>query len=371
MNKVIKEFFDKEYNQNENLEFILLKIENNNKPNKYKFLKMIATFVLVIGVTSGIVFAGIKTYENIFKQPEKINNFIEELKVDDEDVATMISEEDAKLRVIEESKRYNLNINNDNITNVEIIKNPNYDEIFYCFTTEENIRVNINAITGKLMSFYIDDVYTVEEIEKFTSTKEQIIKVAEEKMKEYGYDEEYKISYISSNKTDNETKSYFWYIWFSKEYDGLFNPCESVSMTIIPQINMVISMVIEDEPFENNPIIITQDDAEKIALEKDDKLNTEEYKKTEEIKVELAIKRMNADVYLKENGLSNGNEQKVLEDGTIYSYNTYKMNGKARKVYIVEINYEDRPFGQPRKYYVDTTTGEVIGGEDIFDLLTY
>ena len=44
------------------------------------------------------------------------------------------------------------------------------------------------------------------------------------------------------------------------------------------------------------------------------------------------------------------------------------MNGKARKVYTVEFSYEGRPFNQTRTYYVDTTTGEVVGGEDIFDL---
>ena len=58
----------------------------------------------------------------------------------------------------------------------------------------------------------------------------------------------------------------------------------------------------------------------------------------------------------------------ILEDGTEYSYNTYKMNGKARKVYTVEFSYEDKPFNQTRTYYIDTTTGEVVGGEDIFDL---
>ena len=44
------------------------------------------------------------------------------------------------------------------------------------------------------------------------------------------------------------------------------------------------------------------------------------------------------------------------------------MNGRVRKAYIVTFSYENRPFGLTRTYYIDATTGEVIGGEDI---LTY
>ena len=88
-----------------------------------------------------------------------------------------------------------------------------------------------------------------------------------------------------------------------------------------------------------------------------------------EVKSKLAIRQINAEVYLKENGIETRNEQKVLEDGTIISYDPYKRNGKWRKVYVVEIIYLNRPFGQTRKYYIDSTTKEVVGGEDIYDLL--
>lgn len=370
-NKFIKDFFDKEYNQNENLNSILSKIASDDKSNKYKFSRMIATFMLVIGIGSGMVLAGTKIYENIFKQPEKIENFTEELKVNVDDLNKVISEDEAKEYAIKEAKKYNLNVDNDNISSVEIIKNPNYDEITYHFTTEENTNIHINAITGKLTYFDIEDAYTGKELEKFTSNRDEMILVAEKKMREFGYGDEYKVSYVYSNNGDDETKSYLWYIGFSKEYDGVFNKNQNITMTIIPQINLVSKICVVDEPFENNPIIITKEEAEKIAIEKDNLINTEGYKRLDKIKTELSIERMNADVYLKENGLSNGNETKTLEDESVHSYNTYKMNGKVRKVYVVEFCYEDRPFGQTRKYYVDTTAGEIIGGEDIFDLLTY
>lgn len=367
-NNESKEYLKEQYSMEKNFSEILEKIGEEKNMQVNKVLKTVATFVITIGITVGIVYAGNTVYEKVFKKPEKIENFIEELKVTEQDLENIITEKEAIQKSIEEMKRYGYTINENEINSTEISKSPNYDEINYIIKTVNGIQIQINALTGKLIGFYIDVDYTTQELEKFTTTKENIIEIAKNKLKEFGYGEEYKLSYISSNYSDDESKSYFWYLWFSKEYDGLFNPTECISMTIIPQINIVSGLNIDDEPFENNPIIITEDEAINIAKEKDKIINTENYT-TKEVKAELDIKRMRADVYLKENGYTNnGNEVKELEDGTIYSYSPFKLNGKPRKVYVVEIFYNDRPFNQTRKYYVDTTTGEVVGGEDIFDM---
>ena len=341
------------------------KEEKLEKKSKFNILKFVATFVVTMGVSIGMVYAGGVIYEKIFTKPEKIENYIEELKVNEEDLNNMISEEKAINIAKEEIKKYGLSLKDEDIIETLIEKSPNYDEITYLIKTN-NLQISINAVTGKFKSFWLDDNYTTEEIEKLTSSKEEIIKAAKEKLKEYGISDEYKLSYISSNLMEEE-KSYLWYLWFSKEYDGLFNETETVNMTIIPKVNLVTALSITNEPFENNPIEISMEEAVNIAREKDKIINTENYKE-KSFTANLAIKRMNPEVYLKENGLTNGNETTILEDGTEYSYNTYKMNGRARKVYTVEISYEDRPVNQTRTYYVDVTTGEVVGGEDIFDL---
>ena len=366
-NKVIKEYFKKEYSQETNVKAIISEIRKEENMRKNKILKMVATFIITIGVTASLVYASTVVYEKVFQKPEKIENFIEELKVTEEELNKIISESEAIEKAEEQIKRYGITLQNEEIKNTEIIKSPNYQEITYMIKTKE-LTVSINAITGNLISFWREDSYSVKELEKFTTTREEIIEVGKAKLKEYGFSDEYKLSNISSNYSDEEEKSYFWYLWFSKEYDGVFNPKQSVSMTIIPQIDFVKSLTVEDEPFENNPIVITEEEAIKIAKEKDEQINKEGYI-SKGYKAELAIKPVKPDVYLKENGLSYGNETKVLEDGSVYSYNTYRMNGKMRKVYVIEISYENRPFGQPRNYYIDATTGEVIGGEDIFDLL--
>ena len=360
--------FDDKILENVKLKIAISNFEKEEKPmSKQKVLKMVAMFIVIIGLLASVTYAGSVIYEKIFKEPEKIENYIEELKVTKEDLEKVITKEEAINKAKEELKRYKIDLDVNKIESIELQKNPNYDEITYVIKLSKTEQFFINARTGALNNFYVDEGLSLEELEKCTSTREDVLEQAKLKLKEYGYDEnEYKISYVYSNADNDENKSYYWYIWFSKEYDGVFNEYQSISMTFIPKINKVHSLSISDEPFENNEIKITMEQAIDIAKEKDKIINTENYIQ-KGVDAKLDIVRVNPEVYLKENGLENGNETATLEDGTIYSYNTYKMNGRVRKAYKVTISYENRPLGLTRTYYVDVTTGEVIGGEDIFD----
>ena len=360
--------FDNKILENVKLKIAISNFEKEEKPmSKQKVLKMVAMFIVIIGLLASVTYAGSVIYEKIFKEPEKIENYIEELKVTKEDLEKVITKKEAINKAKEELKRYKIDLDVNKIESIELQKNPNYDEITYVIKLSKTDQFFIDARTGALNNFYVDEGLSLEELEKCTSTREDVLEQAKLKLKEYGYDEnEYKISYVYSNADNDENKSYYWYIWFSKEYDGVFNEYQSISMTFIPKINKVHSLSISDEPFENNKIKITMEQAIDIAKEKDKIINTENYIQ-KGVDAKLDIVRVNPEVYLKENGLENGNETATLEDGTIYSYNTYKMNGRVRKAYKVTISYENRPLGLTRTYYVDVTTGEVIGGEDIFD----
>ena len=360
--------FDDKILENVKLKIAISNFEKEEKPmSKQKVLKMIAMFIVIIGLLASVTYAGSVIYEKIFKEPEKIENYIEELKVTKEDLEKVITKEEAINKAKEELKRYKIDLDVNKIESIELQKNPNYDEITYVIKLSKTDQFFIDARTGALNNFYVDEGLSLEELEKCTSTREDVLEQAKLKLKEYGYDEnEYKISYVNSNNGDDENKSYFWYIWFSKEYDGVFNEYQSISMTFIPKINKVHSLSISDEPFENNEIKITMEQAIDIAKEKDKVINTENYIQ-KGVDAKLDIVRVNPEVYLKENGLENGNKVATLEDGSTYSYYEYKMNGRVRKAYKVTISYENRPLGLTRTYYVDVTTGEVIGGEDIFD----
>lgn len=357
--------------ENVKIKIAISNFDKEDKPmSKQKILKMVAMFTIVIGLTASVTYAGSVIYEKIFKEPEEIENYIDELKVNEEELSKIISKEEAVNKAVEQLKRYKIDLNTNDIENIELQKAPNYDKITYVISTKNNDNFFIDANTGDLRSFDIDDGLSLEEVEKCTSNRDDIIKQAENKMKEYGYSvDEYKISSVSCNLTDDESKAYMWYITFAKEYDGIFNEYQSVNMTIIPKINKVTQLSIENESFEDNPIEISEEEAIEIAKEKDKVINTENYTQSN-IESKLAIVRVNPEVYLKENNLENGNETITLEDGSTYSYNTYKMNGRVRKAYAISISYENRPFDIPRTYYVDCTTGEVIGGVNIFDLYT-
>ena len=360
--------FNKKILEKVKLNIAISNFEKEEKPmNITKVLKMAAMFVVIIGLVAGVTYAGSIVYEKVFKEPEKIENYIDELKVNEEDLSKIISKDEAVDNAVEELKRYKIDLDKNNLENIELQKSPNYDSITYVMSTKNKDSIFVDAYTGVLRSFYIDDVLSLEEVEKCTSNRDEIIKQAQEKMKEYGYSDEYKISNISCNISDNEEKAYMWYITFSKKYDGIFNEYQSINMTIIPKINRVTSLSINNEPFDDNPIEISMEEAINIAKEKDNVITSENYIKSG-VESELAIVRVNPQVYLKENNLENGNQTITLEDGTTYSFNTYKMNGRVRRAYKVSILYENRPFGIPRTYYVDSTTAEVIGGEDIFDL---
>ena len=362
-----KDFNDKIL-ENVKFKIAISNFEKEEKPmSKQKVLKMVAMFVVIIGLLASLTYAGSVIYEKIFKEPEKIENYIDELKVTQEDLSNVISKEEAVNKAKEELKRYKIDLDVNKIQSVELEKNPNYDEITYIISLSKTEQFFINARTGVLNYFCVDEFLSLEELEKCTSTREDVLEQAKLKLKEYGYDEnEYKISYVNSNNGDDENKSYLWYIWFSKEYDGVFNEYQSISMTFIPKINMVQSLSISDEPFDNNEIKITMEQAIDIAKEKDKIINSENYIQ-KGVDAKLEIVRVNPEVYLKENGLENGNKVATLEDGSTYSYYEYKMNGRVRKAYKVTISYENRPLGLTRTYYVDVTTGEVIGAEDIFD----
>ena len=360
--------FNNKILENVKLKIAISNFEKEEKPmSKQKVLKMVAMFIVIIGLLASATYAGSVIYEKIFKEPEKIENYIDELKVTQEDLSNVISKEEAVNKAKEELKRYKIDLDVNKIQSVELEKNPNYDEITYIISLSKTEQFFIDARTGVLNYFCVDEFLSLEELEKCTSTREDVLEQAKLKLKEYGYDEnEYKISYVNSNNGDDENNSYFWYIWFSKEYDGVFNEYQSISMTFIPKINMVQSLSISDEPFDNNEIKITMEQAIDIAKEKDKIINSENYIQ-KGVDAKLEIVRVNPEVYLKENGLENGNKVATLEDGSTYSYYEYKMNGRVRKAYKVTISYENRPLGLTRTYYVDVTTGEVIGGEDIFD----
>ncbi len=375
MKQDIKEYFEKEYNADKNFQKILSNIKNDTeeKMKQNKLLKMVATFIIAIGLTAGVVYAGSIVYEKVFKEPETIENYIEKIEINEDDLKNIITEEEAKREAIEGIKRFGIEISEEDITDMFLDKAiPNVYSLLYTITVlDGEIYIDVDALTGKFKGFNIGNIDTKftgsQLMEEYATTKENVIDVVKEKKKEYGFGDEYELVELTNGTGDDEKKSGFWFATFAKKYDGIVNRYQSVEISIIPTINYVYLVNIQDVAFENNPIVISEKEAIKIAKKVDNKVNTEKYK-IDKITATLSIEYMNGEVYLKENGMDDGERTITLEDGSILQYNVYKASQEIRKVYVVEVSYKNRPDERPRKYYVDASTGEIVGGENIFDL---
>ena len=125
--------------------------------------------------------------------------------------------------------------------------------------------------------------------------------------------------------------------------------------------------VIRNIPFDNNDTVITEDEAIQIALNEDKKIETN---KVIETKAKKMVVKMNADAYERTN-----NKEKYYEAMQTVNYpneerNYYNMEDKIRNAWVVVITYEDTYDGDitrrytegQNSYFVDCTTGEIIGG---------
>ena len=127
---------------------------------------------------------------------------------------------------------------------------------------------------------------------------------------------------------------------------------------------------VDNIPFDNNEVVITENEAVNIALKEDEKIETN---KVESTKAKLMVVKMNADAYNRINDKDKYYEAMQTPNYPIEERNYYNVDDRVRKAWIVVINYEDNYNGDIVKrytegkysYFVDATTGEIIGGHTL------
>ena len=133
------------------------------------------------------------------------------------------------------------------------------------------------------------------------------------------------------------------------------NTLDSYKSEIKSEVQSAISIV--DTCYESYKSgNISEDEAIQIAKNKNAELNEdlEIYK----MDSSLQIKRMNAYVYIDENNL----DKSIIIEGQ--RYNAYKSMNTIRNVWCIRFIYKDNENHKKfTDYYVDTTTGEIIGGD--------
>jgi hypothetical protein len=158
---------------------------------------------------------------------------------------------------------------------------------------------------------------------------------------------------------------------FNKYYDGIKNQYESfnVSFIVVDGKVMLNSVLLnKDTTYQKNPLVISEEEAINIVKSKEQEFSPLEITN---ITSELSIAKMNAFVYVLENDKYDVTTSTNEEDDLYY-----KTDDIARKIWKIKIehNVPMREYaddynkyikeGMDKVYYVDATTGEIIGGEN-------
>lgn len=337
--------------------------KENIKQIKKNIPKLVATFVVATTVTGGLVYAtGNAIYEKIWKQPETYE-FSYELTEKDKEEA--ISEEEARQKASEYLNKIGLN---DEITGLGLTKDVFENEVIW------NIGFKSGTITmdsnGNFKSLNIPS-YNYKIPYNYGITREEARKTAKELLLKYNPNnnsDEYELLSLKRNM-ENDEASYIWYADFYKKYGDLYNKYEKISIGWVPTINGLYSLSIENSKYENNEQKISKEDAIRIATEKDKKIETR-YNITS-TEAEIGIDKMNTEVVYREKDIANYDKGTInfeqRENGRYEVKDDaefYKVENRVRKVWEVTIYYDYYKYDYPERYvyYVDATTGEIIGG---------
>lgn len=347
--------------------------EENDMAIKNKRLegvfKKVATVMVGIVFSTGVVLAGNKVYEAVWKTPEKIqlsySDFEDNTKITEESKKENISEDDAKKIAIDKLKNVGLNYD---IVGTNHYKEYDSNKIMYRFDTKDNYEISINGQNGELFDVWNNNK-NAQDTSKYM-TENQAKELANKYYNLFGYqDGEYEITKVKSvnNEGTGVGPGFRMTVIYNKKYDDVYNPYEYIVITLESK-NMSLAMFrVENIPFDNNEVCISESDAIDIALKEDEKIDMP---KVESTKVELMVVKMNADAYDRVNNKEKYYEAMQTPDYPAEERNFYKVDDKIRRAWVVVIKYENN-FGEDiakrytegsYSYFVDATTGEIIGG---------
>ena len=346
----------------------------NKKLRKRQIIRTISTACATVILTSGVAIGGFIVYEKVWKEPkqytyEELKNTIADTEVSEEEKKDLISEEQAKQTALEIAK--NLGYENEVVESIELKQNKReeYEEKYYEITAKDNndtIEIKINATDGQIMAFDNMNLLGREENQKQITT-EEAVKIADEIYGKINLDEEnYELDICrEEERVFNGQIRKIWNIKYYKKYDDIINPYELLNFDIIISSNKVkVSSIYTDISgiYEDNPEVISKDEAIKIATNKEKELTNNEILS---IKTEMGIRKLNNYFYELEeiNNVNQENNNSINQNEDI-----------ARNVWIVSIkhkeniskNIEEFFKNEDKEYYIDITTGEIIGGKRIY-----
>lgn len=346
----------------------------NMKTKHYSITKLTTTACAIFFLTIGIVYAGTSISDKIWKTPEKVVGFSSaENTIKENPNEQVMTEEEARKKAEEILKKFERK--DEKISSIKLTNNQaNYD-LTWDINTDRNTNISFSANDESSFNLSVDTIL-YKDIKKYRTTEKEAEKTAKNLCNKYGYDlNEYNHVQISSNM-NSENESYIWYVHFYKKYDGIINPFERIDVSFIPEINEIYQFSVTNVKFENNPIEITEEKAKEIALKEEEKINTKY--KMKDISVHLDIIQMNSLAYFRINDYEQFQRQSFANYPS-EKHVDYRTDNRIRKVWVVTINYDiptsvnkfDGSYNmndEKFSYYIDATTGEIIGGSCIYEI---
>lgn len=345
-----------------------IKTALDKESKSHNLVKVILATCGGIILTTGIAFAGYTIYEKIWKEPRKYDVTQEKPAViSEEEKSKMVSEDEIRKKAEEileefgypdeEIKRIDLNRSYDDNTNSYYAV---YTEDEYSIpNSNKNIGITINfdSETGEFGYFLNNDFDEVEtNLEKIS--QEEAVNLSEDLLNKIGYPvNSYEIK-SCENKEENK-----WTIFYSRSYDGVYNRYDEFYISF-GKLNgdIIVESLggLFDNTFENNEYVISKEEAINIAKAKEEEFSGE---KIINITATKGIEKMNQFVYCLENN---------IEDQM-----SVKTDNRIRNVWVVKIEHERETENKDntlssiesvkkymsKKYFVDATTGEIIGGD--------
>ena len=325
---------------------------------------------------TGVVFASSKIIESIWKNPEKVNPTYE---IIDEIRKKNITIDEAKEVAINKLEEVGFN---SNIIKQEERKTYNNENIDYLFTTETEYEITIEGSTGQF--FAIRNCKEFKQDENKAYTLEEAKEIADKYFKQFGFDKDgFEFTKVQVDvgpdvkKGGEQTRGSRLEVRYNKKYDNQISSSQYVNIVLDTGLeDRFESIMTKNEPFENNEYIITKDEAVSKAKEYDKNITD---MKIAETKAEKKIVKINDKAYSRMQNYKEFYEPIQNENFDNSKYNYYAVDEKLRNAWVVVLKYDDKYFTDDVvkrysegafTYYVDATTGEIIGGE-ILDGLAY
>ena len=348
--------------------------ETKTKNKIFEFAKICATACAGILIAGGVSFAGHELYQKIWKDPERIS--VEEAQKESIEEVQIENMTESEAKELAEQKLAKLGFENEKVIKTkETITDPSINEINYIFITNSNYEINIR---GK-MKDWIDIRFREYDktCENYIMTRKEAIEIAKKLYVELGHKEgEYQLVSLSANSKDYKENGdgFEFFADFYKVYDGIANKYERVHIDFLAKNKKIYSYREENTKFENNPLEITKEQAIEIAKNEDRKVETKDIIKTD---AELRIEKMNGNAYARLKYTDDYYKPMMQTDVPDNERYLYKTDNRVRRVWVVVFNYAEKNDENKSEfenlaertqkgqysYFVDCTTGEIIGGD--------